>query len=183
MHHADVRPMIVLHDALRREFRPLPALVRSVAESEPERAPEKIAPTVKLMQDHHALIDRLGTQIAATLSTWQDRPDPLDGKRLADALDDLVGVLDEHLGTEERDILPIVAQSVTTDEWNEMGKAAGAGVDPALVPVAVGMLMCEGDPEVVELDMARMPPEVWARMKNVAPQAYEAHRRRVFGPV
>jgi hypothetical protein len=41
--------------------------------------------------------------------------------------------------------------------------------------------MYEGDPEVVEVDMARMPPEVRELMKKTAPQAYEAHSLRVHG--
>jgi hypothetical protein len=43
------------------------------------------------------------------------------------------------------------------------------------------MLMYEGDPEVVEADMARMPPKVRETMKETAPQAYEAHSLRVHG--
>jgi hypothetical protein len=82
---------------------------------------------------------------------------------------------------EEEYILPVVANHVTTAEWDQMGRAAGAQVNPALAPVGVGMLMYEGDPEVVEADMARMPPKVRETMKKIAPQAYEAHSLRVHG--
>jgi hypothetical protein len=44
-----------------------------------------------------------------------------------------------------------------------------------------GMLMYEGDPEVVKADLARMPPKVRETMKKTAPQAYEAHSLRVHG--
>lgn len=214
MQYADVRPMIMLHDALRRELRLLPDLVRSVPEADPERgliisehitfvssilyahhhgedvvlwpilferAPEQIAASVHLMQDHHARIEELGTQIAAALPLWRGRTDPADGKHLADLFDSLVDVLDEHLDGEEELILPVVAQHVTMAEWNQMGKTAGTSVDPALVPVAIGMLMYEGDPQVVDMDMSRMPPDVRETMKSVARQAYEAHCHRVHG--
>ena len=64
---------------------------------------------------------------------------------------------------------------------DQIGKAAGIEVDPALRPVGLGMLMCEGDPEVIEVDMARMPPQVRELMKKTAPHAYEAHSLRVHG--
>ena len=122
------------------------------------------------MQEHHARIEGLGTHIAPPPPLWQDRTYPLDGGHLADRLDSLVDILDEHLGREEKLILPVVAQHVTVAEWNQMGKAAHISVDPALVPVAIDM------------DMSRMPPNVRETMKSVAPQAYEAHCHRVLPP-
>ena len=212
--YADVRPMIMLHNALRREFRLLPALVRGVPDADIERArviadhidflttilhahhrgedlvlwpilldrgPEEITPIVHVMEGHHDQIDRLASQIAAVLAGWRASADATAGESLAEALDRLIAVLDEHLGMEEERILPVVADHVTTAEWDEMSRAAGAQVNPALAPVGVGMLMYEGDPEVVEVDMARMPPEVREAMKKIAPQAYEAHSLRVHG--
>jgi hemerythrin-like domain-containing protein len=212
--YADVRPMIVLHNALRREFRLLPALVRGVPDGGTERAqivaehigfltailhahhhgedvvlwpilldrgPAEITPIVHVMQGHHDQIDQIGEQIAAALTDWRASAGSTVGESLADALDRLIVVLDEHLGMEEERVLPVAAKHVTTTEWDQMGKAAGAEVDPPLRPVGVGMLMYEGDPEVVEVDMARMPPEVRELMKKTAPQAYEAHSLRVHG--
>lgn len=212
--YADVRPMVMLHNALRREFRLLPALVRGVPDADTGRAqivaghigfltailhahhhgedvvlwpilldrgPEEIAPVVHVMEGHHDQIDQLTKQIAATLAGWRASAGSAAGESLADALDRLLVVLEEHLGMEEERILPVAAKHVTTTEWDQIGEAAGAEVDPALVPVGVGMLMYEGDPEVVEADMARMPPEVWATFKKTAPQAYEAHSLRVHG--
>jgi hypothetical protein len=168
--YADVRPMVMLHNALRREFRLLPALV-----------PEEITRVVHVMEGHHDQIDQLTRQVAATLAEWSASADSTVGESLADALDRLIVVLEKHLSAEEESILPVAAKHVTTTEWDQIGEAAGTEVDPALVPVGVGMLMYEGDPEVVEADMARMPPEVWATFKKTAPQAYEAHSLRVHG--
>lgn len=211
--YADVRPMIMLHNALRREFRLLPALVRGVPDADTERAriiaehidfltailyahhrgedlvlwpilldrgPGEITPIVHVMEGHHDQIDQLAKQIAA-LAGWRASADATAGESLAEALDRLIAVLGEHLGMEEEHILPVVANHVTTAEWDQMGRAAGAQVNPALAPVGVGMLMYEGDPEVVEADMARMPPKVRETMKKLAPQAYEAHSLRVHG--
>jgi hemerythrin-like domain-containing protein len=212
--YADVRPMIVLHNALRREFRLLPALVRGVPDTDVGRAwivaehmdflttilhahhhgedvvlwpilldrgPAEIAPVVHVMEGHHDRIDQLTMQIATTLTDWRARAGSAAGESLADTLDRLIVVLEEHLGLEEEHILPVAAKYVTTIEWDQIGKAAGVEVEPVLRPVGLGMLMYEGDPEVVEVDMARMPPEVRELMRRTAPQAYEAHSLRVHG--
>jgi hemerythrin-like domain-containing protein len=211
---ADVRPMTMLHNALRREFRLLPSLVRGVPDAEAARArivaehigflttilhahhhgedvvlwpilldrgPAEITPIVHVMEGHHDRIDQLTRQIATTLADWRASAGSAVGESLAEHLDLLIVVLEEHLGMEEEHILPVAAKYVTTIEWDQIGEAAGIEVDPALHPVGLGMLMYEGDPEVVELDMARMPPEVRELMKKTAPQAYEAHSLRVHG--
>jgi hemerythrin-like domain-containing protein len=212
--YADVRPMIMLHDALRREFRLLPALVRGVPDAEAARArivaehidflttilhahhhgedvvlwpilldrgPAQITPIVHVMEGHHDRIDQLTTQIATALARWRASAGSAVGESLAEHLDQLTVVLGEHLGMEEEHILPVAAKHVTPVEWDQIGEAAGIEVDPALHQVGLGMLMYEGDPEVVELDMARMPPEVRELMKKTAPRAYEAHSLRVHG--
>jgi hemerythrin-like domain-containing protein len=204
----------VLHNALRREFRLLPALVRGVPDADAARArvvaehidflttilhahhhgedvvlwpilldrgPAEITPIVHVMEGHHERIDQLTLQIATALAGWRASAGSAAGGSLAESLDQLIVVLEEHLGMEEEHILPVAAKHVTTVEWDQIGEAAGIEVDPALHPVGLGMLMYEGDPEVVELDMARMPPEVRELMKKTAPQAYEAHSLRVHG--
>jgi hemerythrin-like domain-containing protein len=206
--------MIVLHNALRREFRLLPALVRGVPDADTGRArivaghvdfltavlqahhhgedvvlwpilldrgPDEISAIVGVLKGHHDRIDQFTRQIAATLTDWRASAGSVVGESLAGALDRLIAVLGEHLDLEEERILPVAAKHVTTTEWDQMGKTAGVEVDPALRPVGLGMLMYEGDPEVVEVDMARMPPEVRELLKKTAPQAYEAHSLRVHG--
>lgn len=214
MAYADVRPMIVLHNAFRREFRLLPALVRGVAGGDTgrsqvvaehidflttilrahhhgedvvlwpillDRGPEQVAPVVHVMAGHHEQIERLDKEIGACSTTWRDTGSCAEGELLAASLDELTVVLNEHLSMEEERILPIVARYVTMSEWDRMGNEAGADVAAALRPVGVGMLMYEGDPDVVDLDLARVPTQVRAALKEAAPQAYAAHSLRVHG--
>lgn len=206
--------MVVLHNAFRREFRLLPALVRGVADGDTarsrivaehvdflttilhahhhgedlvlwpillDRGPEEIAPVVHVMEHHHERIKQLIDEIGAGMPVWRDKAAFTESEQLAETLERLVVVLVEHLGMEEEHILPAVARHVTPSEWDEMGNAAGVEVEPALRPVGVGMLMYEGDPEVVELDLARMPPEVRTAIRTAGPQAYAAHSLRVHG--
>lgn len=49
------------------------------------------------------------------------------------------------------------------------------------MPLMFGMVMYEGDPELVEAALANMPPEVGPFMRQTAPQAYAAHAQLVYG--
>jgi hemerythrin-like domain-containing protein len=187
--------MIMLHNAIRREFRLLPALVRGVAAEDTgrsqtvaghigflttilhahhrgedlvlwpillDRGSAEIAPVVGVMEGHHQQVEQLRQEIDERVGSWRSSSCAAEGELLADALSRLVVVLDEHLGMEEEHILPVVATHVLQSEWDEMGNAAGVQVDPALRPVGVGMLMYEGDPEVVDADLARLRAEARA---------------------
>lgn len=139
-----------------------------------------------VMEGHHDQIDELTKHVKATVTDWIASPGSAVGESLAKTLDRLIVVLEEHLGMEEESILPVAAKHVTATEWDQMSKAAGPEGHPAQWPPGVGMLMrgmlmYEGDPEVVEADMARMPPEVREATRKTAPKVYEAHSLRVHG--
>jgi hypothetical protein len=42
---------------------------------------------------------------------------------LTDTPDQLIVVLEEHLGVEDEPILPVVRSAVTATEWDQIGKA------------------------------------------------------------
>lgn len=94
------------------------------------------------MEGHHKQVEQLGEDIEKRVATWRT------SARSAD---------------EEEHILPVVATCVPQSEWDDMGNAAGVEVDPALRPVGVGMPMYEGDPEVADVDPARLPAEARSR--------------------
>jgi hypothetical protein len=58
---------------------------------------------------------------------------------------------------------------------------AGAGTAQEDLPLMFGMIMYEGDPEVVADTIAHMPPEVRPFIADVAAQAFAQHATRVYG--
>src|ERR1700722_17350529 len=97
---ADVRPMIMLHNALRREFRLLPALVRGVPDGDTERAriiAEHIAFLTTILHAHHRgedlvlwpiLLDRGPGEITPIVHVMEGQHDQIDqlAKQIAAAL-------------------------------------------------------------------------------------------------
>ncbi|MGV9866130.1 hypothetical protein [Rhodococcus koreensis] len=49
--------------------------------------------------------------------------DPDHGhERLADRVDDLVGILHSHLAHEEREAVPLIRETITAEEWQRLSK-------------------------------------------------------------
>jgi hypothetical protein len=65
-----------------------------------------------------------------------------------------------HHRAEEERMVPLMERHITAAEWNQMVEKGAAGADPAGLPLGFGMLMYEGDPEVVDAAIASMPEQV-----------------------
>ena len=87
-------------------------------------------------------------------------PPPRIGNRLFDALDRTLTSLRQHLDDEERHVVPLLEQHITAAEWDALVQKGAADADPAQLPLLFGMLMYEGDPEIIERALAAMPADV-----------------------
>jgi hypothetical protein len=79
---------------------------------------------------------------------------------LADALDQLVPLLREHLALEEERIVPLIEAYITAAEYKLVAAEALGVLPPERLPLVFGMIMYEGAPEVIESMIAEMPAEV-----------------------
>jgi hypothetical protein len=70
---------------------------------------------------------------------------------------------------------------ITAAEWNRMVQAGSSDVDPESLPLAFGMALYEGDPEIVDAAIANMPPEARQVIRELAVDAFAAHSERVHG--
>jgi hypothetical protein len=79
------------------------------------RNPES-ADLVERMDQDHATITPAMDRLAATAQSHLDDPGS-PAAPLAQALDELIGVLFPHLEREETQMMPVVSQSITEGEW------------------------------------------------------------------
>lgn len=145
-----------------------------------ERCPAECARLVELMEAQHEDVARIGREIDEGLRDWAGAAEA-PREALATALDGLIPVLREHLAAEEEHVVPLMEQYITADEWHEIVEKEAAQVDPATMVLGFGMLMYEGDPEVVDAAIATMPAPVRPVIRDVAAQAFADHSRRVHG--
>jgi hypothetical protein len=146
-----------------------------------DRCRESVAPLVELMEGQHQQVAAAVHQIDDALSVWRDSPFAGSRQALVDVLNRLIPVLKEHLSTEEDRVVPLMENHIKAAEWNEFLKNESAAVDPDHLPLTLGMLMYEGDPESVERVIATMSADVRPEIRQLAAAAFAAHSQRVHG--
>ncbi|MGW2429797.1 hypothetical protein [Streptomyces sp. NPDC001226] len=87
----------------------------------------------------------------------------------------------DHMALEEKEILPLAAQHVTAAEWEQLGQHGMAESPKKTLPLAFGMVMYEGDPEVVKAVLAHAPLPARILMPIIGPRLYASHAKRVHG--
>jgi hemerythrin-like domain-containing protein len=146
-----------------------------------DRCGESVAPLVELMEGQHHQIATLIPQVDEALSVWRDSPTVESRQALVDVLDRLIPALKEHLSTEEELVVPLMEQHITAAEWKEFLEKESASFDPEHLPLMLGMLMYEGDPETIEQVIATMSADTGPVIRQLAAPAFTAHSRRVHG--
>ncbi|MEU4338619.1 hemerythrin domain-containing protein [Micromonospora lupini] len=139
-------------------------------------AAEAIVPTME--KQHHA-IEGANAAVVNLLPGW--RRTGHGGKELADAFESLNAALLEHMAVEEREILPLAAKHVTAAEWKQLGEHGMRGTPKKDLPLAFGMAMYEGDPEVIKAVLAEAPLPARLLMPLVGRRLYAKHAKRVHG--
>ncbi|NJC68066.1 hemerythrin domain-containing protein [Planosporangium flavigriseum] len=206
--------MLVIHTALRREYRLAPALVRAVAPGDAARArvisehldflnnmlhhhhsgedrllwpklldrvPAELAPIVQLMeQQHHQIHDTL-EQTGAAMARWREHAAAADRDQLAESLERLYAGLTEHLAAEEEHILPLASRCLTPAEWGQLGEEGMESVPKNQRAMIFGMLMYEGDPQVIAMMLAQAPLPARLIVPVLGRRAFARYARRVHG--
>ena len=85
------------------------------------------------------------------------------------------------MSVEESWALPLVEKYVTAKEWNAMAEDAAAGLPQEKLPLLVGMLMYEGDPQVIQQTLSHIPQDFRSVIKDEAPKAFKDHSRLIYG--
>ncbi|GAA4350647.1 hemerythrin domain-containing protein [Angustibacter luteus] len=122
-----------------------------------ERVPDELAPLVELMEAQHERVDELLQQINALVPPWTRTASATDRDRLAALLAELYVGLHEHMEAEETRILPLAASCLTVAEWKRVGEVATGEHPKRQLPLILGMIEYEGDPEVVAELVANAP--------------------------
>jgi hemerythrin-like domain-containing protein len=146
-----------------------------------ERVPAELEPLVDLMEDHHAQVHDLMEAIEPLLARWIASADARDRDHLADLFDRLYAILIEHLGAEERDVLPIMARNITAAEWTDFVEAGHAAIPGSLRFMALGAMLYDGDPEFMAEKVREIPAPIRPLMVWMARRAFRRYAFRIHG--
>lgn len=137
---------------------------------------------VSLMRRQHAEIGRALNDLDAAVPRWQAAPSAATREPVLGALHAILAGLTEHLGDEERLILPPVRQTFTQREWNRLGEHARAETPRNLQFIQLGFLLDALDPaERAEFERHALPAPARVLYRLVGKRQYRDYRRRVFG--
>ena len=146
-----------------------------------ERVPEELAPIVQLMEAQHERVGTVLQEIERVLPQWRSTARPAERDQLAGLLDGLYVSLCEHLDAEEERILPIAARAITEQEWLELGEEGVKKLRKADLPLALGMIQYEGDPQVVADIVSHTPWLVRSFVPMLSRRAFRRHALAVHG--
>jgi hemerythrin-like domain-containing protein len=134
----------------------------------------------RMEEQHLELAGRLDAAKTA-LSTWRAISSAASRHALVDALRGLIPPLEQHLTDEEECVVPLMEQHITVVEWNEMVRRGTANADPAGLPLGIGMMMYEGDPDVIDHTIESLPQEIRPVIRQLAAKAFADHSTLVHG--
>jgi hemerythrin-like domain-containing protein len=117
----------ILHDHHGREDDSLWPMLLERAQPQQE--------LIKRMQEQHAELSRRLERMHDASTTYRASTHATERDALAEAIDDLLVVVQEHMRDEEDNILPLCEQVVTAHEWDEM-----AGGDPPSIKQMAALL-------------------------------------------
>ncbi len=143
---------------------------------------ERAAPSAEVihrMESQHGRVNELVGRLEPAVTRWQAEARPAEGEELAATFDELRLGLVEHLDDEEREILPIAARSMSTQEWAAIGQHSAAEMAPSERPLMFGMILEEATPDERASMLATLPPPVRVLMRTVGSVQY----RRYVGKV
>jgi len=109
-----------------------------------ERA-ELAAGLVDRAQTQHEVIGRLLAALDDAVQRFAETADPTSGAELASVLDQVSIALNEHLDEEETAILPVVAETLTAAEWEELSERGMAAMSKPRLLVLLGHILEEAD--------------------------------------
>jgi hemerythrin-like domain-containing protein len=133
------------------------------------------------MTAQHGQVAAAVADVRADLGRWAPTPDAALGERIAARLDEMTGVLTEHLAEEEARILPLVSTHFTQREWDALGKHGFAAVPGKRRLVILGHILEEADPVERARFLRRVPPPARLAFKLIGRRQHERETAALRG--
>jgi hemerythrin-like domain-containing protein len=136
-----------------------------------ERAPLD-ADLVARMQAQHAAMAEILRRVQTVLPAWPRTARSRDASTLADAFTELAAGLGEHLDSEEQQVLPIVARTITPPEWGELAQRGFAAMPKRRALVFLGHILSSASPAEQARFLHRVPPKVRLAYRLIGHRAF-----------
>jgi iron-sulfur cluster repair protein YtfE (RIC family) len=143
---------------------------------------DRAAPSADLihrMEAQHHRVEELIAQLSEALPRWEAEARPAVSEEVASTFDDLRVALFEHLGDEERYILPLAERHITQEEWAGLGEHGMAKVKKSELPILFGAMLEEASPAERTMMLRIVPPPVRLLVVTVFAWQYRRYIKKV----
>lgn len=136
---------------------------------------------IRRMQAQHEQVANAINQVSNILPSWAETADPATSAQLAGILTRLNTQLCEHLDEEERQILPMARQCLSSAEWDELGKHAMDGVSKSRMLLQLGGILEEANPDERQLFLGKLPRIARLIWAVIGQRRYQWHAQHIRG--
>src|ERR1700759_2100265 len=138
-----------------------------------QRAPAQLADHLAAVTAQHRQVDDVQSQFDVELATWCGGASLDSTEQLATVLERLAQALTQHMDYEERNVVPLMGAHIGFDEWNRIVDTMMAELgSPSDAMLVLGMSMYEGDDDIIDNIVSRMPDAIRAGIRDTAAMAY-----------
>ena len=146
-----------------------------------DRVEEQLEPLVQLMEAQHRAVALLLDESPPLVLAWRASASSADRERLATHLAELSSALCEHLDAEETRVLPLMAEHIKPEEWEEFTERGMEAIPKGMLLTGFGMMLYEGDPDVLALEIDKLPAPLRPILPGLARHAFRRYARRIHG--
>jgi hemerythrin-like domain-containing protein len=137
------------------------------------------ADVVNRMQKQHDEIAAGVEKLRGQLSTWQASPTTAHGEELANSIDQLNGVLFEHLADEEKHILPLVSEYITVAEWNQVGEDTLAKTPRNRLLLQLGAILEDANADEEKTILSKVPAPARLLWRVIGRRQYRRYTTKI----
>lgn len=113
--------------------------------------------SIKRMEEQHEQVATGAGEVRRLLVEWTEQPTIAGADALAGAVDRLREALSVHLDEEEADIVPLIEQHVTPEEWAAFGRRSTEKFPREVMPLLLGQMLEVATPAEAALFFGKLP--------------------------
>lgn len=136
---------------------------------------------VHRMEHQHEQVAAAIEELSGLLPAWRTNADGDTGATVAEVLSRLNEGLRVHLGEEEDNVLPLVREYITVEEWDGLGRHGIAELSRSQLVNQLGGILEEASDEEAQLFYAKMPRIARVMWGIFGRRRYERHIATVRG--
>jgi hemerythrin superfamily protein len=146
-----------------------------------DRVRAEMEQIIGAMESQHAQIHQVIETLDSQVANWATDPSGPHRDAVADTCDSALALLEDHLGAEEREVLPIAARAISQSEWDEIGERAMGALPKDKRMLVLGTIRYWAPPERSAAVASDIPRPVRPFVTALADRAFRKEAVSVHG--